>query len=415
MDYINPEISENINKIMFRWVDWDLTVSAERLGKDGKAELWFFVENKNGKKPFEVVDINLLAPNSMKSLARGLANNNSKDIPWEQVLTKIKIATLDFQRRGEPGFLIKPTTEDIQHPGYYIEPIIMKNVPNVLYGDKGVNKTTLCLSLLGIVCAGTSDSISGFKCFDDGIRCGMLDWESSRDMTYYNTSRLFESGTIPYFELPYLKCRRPLIDDIDRIITWKESNSLDLILIDSLGQAAGADRFDSSGKTTALLFFEALNSLNVTSLIIAQNSKSQDGKKSIFGSVYYQYYSRNIFELRDTEISTDHNEKIVALIHDISNYSKKYEPIGLRVSYSDTAISIESYNVTLSNLKAKLGDSEMILDFMKNESRLVSVKEIAEAIQKKDSQIRVVLSGLKKRGLVVNPTPGSWGLAYSGH
>jgi hypothetical protein len=412
LDYIDPAITEGINKVTYKWDDWGLLVSAERLSRDGEAELRFYHENGTGRKTIDIVHMNLLRPNSMKSYAKSLSDK-SESVPWEQVLTKIKVCTLEYQRRGEPGIVIQPTTEDIKHPGYYLEPLIVKGMPNVIFGDSGGAKTTVSLLALGTVFCSPFAGPSGFKS-DIPARVGMLDWESDYDTTMYNASRLVEGGSVPYFELPYLPCRHSLVDDIDRIMSWKEENKIDLLLIDSLGQAAGTSKYDSSGREAALNFFMALRQINVTSLIIAQNAKGEDSKKSIFGSVYYQYYSRNIFELKDTESGTNKDEKIIALVNTKSNYSGKSEPIGLKVSYSPNTIVIESQHVTLSQLKDKISDSETILDFMREEARLVTAKEIAEAIGKNEHQTRVVLSNLKTRNLIVNPQRGLYGLAYKG-
>jgi len=298
---------------------------------------------------------------------------------------------------------------DTGHPGYFIEPIILKGVPSIIYGDKGVNKTNLCLALIGLVCCGNDDNPMGFKA--ERANPGMLDWESNRDLTYYNTSRLVEGGTCPYFELPYLRCGLSLCDDVDRISNFITEHKINLVLIDSLGQAAGSDRFDSSGKAGALRFFEVLRRLNVTPLIIAQNAKNEENKKTIFGSTFFTYYARNIFELKDTKSTNNPDEKLIALIHTESNYSRRYNPIGFRVRYTDSTIIIEAQEITLQQLKDRIEDTEAILEFMRMERKLCSVKSIADCIGKSENRTRVVLTILKKRGKIVNPGTGLWGLA----
>ena len=65
----------------------------------------------------------------------------------------------------------------------------------------------------------------------------------------------------------------------------------------------------------ALRVFAALRYLSRTSLIIAQTSKNDEGKKSMFGSTYFQYYSRNIFELKKSVDVCDKDETKVAFFH----------------------------------------------------------------------------------------------------
>jgi hypothetical protein len=410
IEYQKPEIKKGINRIEYRFDTMNLYISAEKIETDSNAELWFYHENGTGRNLLKIARVNLLADRTMKSLAQSL-KDNSDDIPWPQVLTSVVKNTIEYQRIGEPGEILTPLTEDVKHPGYMIEPMIIHGLPNIIRGDKGVNKTNLSLLAMGIIEGGYESTPSGLSCKKQA-KVGMLDWESSKEMTLYNISRLVEGGSVPLFQLPYLRCRRRLIDEIDRISQWKDENGIEVVLIDSLGQAAGSEKYDSSGKEAALKFFEALNQLNVTSLIIAQNAKSDDNKKSIFGSVYYQYYSRNIFELVNTNSSNDPDELVVALKHTDSNYSKLYDPMGFRIRFTEHSIFIENQIVNLTMLKEKISDSEAILDYMKDAGRMVNVKEIADAIQKKVDQVRVVLSNLKKRGLIVNPESGQWGIAY---
>ena len=326
MKFIEPEVSESINRLTYLWPNLEVKVLADRITDSGTAELWFYHINGKTDSLLHIAKVNLLASSTMTQLAKRM-KEHSEQIPWTEVMTYLSAKTIEYSRRGEPGVVIEPVPGQAVHPGYYVEPLIMKGVPNIMFGDKGVNKTTICLTLIGIVRIGLIDSPLGLFC-DKPASVALLDWESTKPLTDYTMSRLIEGKTIPWFSLPYLRCKQSLADDIDRIANFLHDNKTELVLIDSLGQAAGSEKFDTAGKAVALRFFEALRQLNVTSLIIAQNSKGEDNKKTIYGSTYFTYYARNIFEVKAKQDQLDEDKMHMILLQEESNYSKKHQPIG---------------------------------------------------------------------------------------
>lgn len=279
--FVQPKISESINKLTYLWETLDLKVIADRLTDAGTAELWFYHINDNGLSLLHTAKVNLMSSTTMTALAKRMSQH-AQDVPWIEIMTCLSAQTMEYQRRGEPGVIIEPVPGKAVHPGYYVEPVIMKGVPNIIFGDKGVNKTTIGLTLLGIAALGLDDSPLGLISHHP-VKVALLDWESNQSLTDYTLSRLIEGQILPWFPLPYLRCKQALTDDVDRIANFLHEKGTELVLMDSLGQAAGSDKFDSSGKAVALRFFEVLRQLNLTSLIIAQNAKGDDNRKTIFG------------------------------------------------------------------------------------------------------------------------------------
>ena len=333
---------------------------------------------------------------------------NSAETPWQQCLTYIAKTAMEYQRRGEPGEILQPIPGTVKHPGYYIEPLLLKGLPNLIHGAKGANKTTLGLVALGLCANGVNDSMTGLVANEEA-RVGILDWENDKDTTIYNISCLIEAQTIPYFEPAYLRCSLPLVDDVQKIADWVTENRLDIVLIDSLGQAAGTDSFDSSGKRAALRFFQASRQLKVTTLIIGQESKNEEGKKTIYGSVYFQYYARNIFELKATKDEQDPKVLHLALFHTDANFSGLHEPLGFRTTYAPGSTLVESEEVKLSQFLERASQTNAITELLKGGA--MSAAGIATALNIKESQIRNILSRLKKREIVIALGSGMWGLA----
>ena len=410
-DYSPPEVNPGIGRIDYFWSAMELLVIADRISDAGSAELWFYHRNGKTQSLLHTAKVNLLSTATMTQVAKRM-KEHSADVPWREVLTCISSSTMEIQRRSEPGAILKPFSAERLKPQYYIEPLLMKRVTNIIFGEKGSNKTTLALTILGLLTIGVSepnDSPSGLVA-SAPARSGILDWEGTEDLTNYTLARLVEGQTIPYIELPYLHCRQKLTDDIEHIANFVLDKKLEVVLIDSLGAAAGSDKFDSAGKGAALNFFEALRLLNVTSLVIGQTAKNEEGKKTIYGSTYFTYYSRNIFEVKKIREVKDGNDLHIAVIHTESNYSRKYKPLGFHLNYTDTTILVEAEEVTYSDLKERVKSDDLIIEFLELENKLCSVRSIAEAIEKSDNATRVLLSRLKTKDKVVNPSTGLWGL-----
>ncbi len=407
-EWVEPVVKQAINRLTYQWDSLDLLVEADRITDAGQAELWFYHANGTGNKLLHIAKVNLLSSSTMTGLAKRMGNH-SQDIPWEQALTFITKTSMVYQRRGEPAQVLQPVSAEVLRPVYFIEPIIVKGVPNIIYGDKGVNKTTLALMMMGLIEMGYAESPSGFIP-EHTAKTAMLDWEGTEDLTNYTLARLIEGDTIPYFELNYLRSKAPLPDDIDRIANFLADCHAEVVVIDSLGQAAGSDKFDSAGKGAALKFFECLRQLNITSLIIAQNAKGgeDNSKKTIFGSTYYTYYSRNIFELKGKDDEKGEDRAHLALFHTEANYSKKYPTLGFCVDYTETTIRMSREAVSLSQFLEKASNTKALLEFLKTGAK--SVSAVGTELGLSDNRSRVLLSQSKKRGLVINLGSGVWGL-----
>jgi len=406
-EWIVPEVTESINKLIYSWPSLELKVIVDRITDAGVAELWFYHQNSTSDSLLHTTKTNLLSTSTMGQIAKRMSQH-SEDIPWQQVLTYISSHTMETQRRGEEGILITPDITNITHPGYFVEPLILKGAPSVIYGDKGVNKTTLALALLGIIA--NNDCENPTELFATELaNVGMLDWESNYTLTAYTLARLIKGGTIKSFRLPYLRCRQPLTDDLDHIAKFVDDYHINLLLIDSLGQAAGSDKFDSAGKSAALKFFECLRQLNVTSLIIAQTAKNEnENRKTIYGSTYYTYYSRNIFELRGKESEMNDNQAHLALFHTEANYSKKYPPIGFCVDYTDTTITINREAPSLSQFLERASQTKLLLEFLKGGAQ--TRQAVSNELQISVNQAGVLLNRLAKKKLAINLGSGMWGL-----
>ena len=405
---MKPEVTTSISGYSFNFKEENLVISVQRVRQHTDGRLVGDIKLILGKAKQEepAFSFNFSSATTRKQLVKSL-DEKYPDWKWLEIIDEVTRQVQSLSQGGETGLIIQPTVSGIKHPGYYIEPVIMKGVPNIIYGGKGDNKTTLALTMLGLISNGIDDSETGLIATTSAT-CALLDYENNYTLTDYTLSRLVNGGTLPYFELPYLRCRHPLADDIDRIATFIEKNKVEVGVIDSLGKAAGSDRFDSAGKGAALRFFESLDQFDLTWLIIGQNAKNEEGKKTIYGSTFFTYYSRNIFRIQASREQISEDEKSVALIHEDSNFSKKYQPMGFRLTYTDTTIKIVQEVANMSQFLDKVSITRDLLEYLKSGSK--TVKAIGSELDLSDSRVRTLLSQLKKRNLVINLGSGLWGL-----
>ena len=357
------------------------------------------------------VRFNLLSERRRNDIAGRLKALNNL-LPWEIIIEQVCRVTIQRHREGDRGTDIQPIDDDdLAVPQYILEPLILEGVPNVIYGDKGVAKTTLSLLAAGCIWIPWDDNPFGFKTNGKHHNVALLDYESNPELTLYALQRLRRGTNIPYFEISYRRCTRPIADEIEEIATFIDKKNIDVIIIDSMGSACGGDLMKPE---PALQMFESLRKLGKTSLIIAQNAKGDDNKKTIFGSTYFTYYSRNIFELRKFGEFNEKVEANVALVHHESNYSGKYEPLGFHLTYTRDSIKVEPCHVSVAQLIEKAQMQQKILAALKEAAGSLTFSELKTITGAQSDSLKTVLSRMKNKGLIVSPTKGVYGLQAEG-
>ncbi len=405
-----PDVVSTNSGYLATWPEHNLTVKLSRLDvhKDGHVTAFIKISIKDGDKVFTLLpaaQFNLSAPRTRSEMANSL-NEKNPSIPWREIIDYLCREIQEKAWAGEPGETIEITDEmDLVRPTYLLEPVIMKGVPSVIFGDKGVHKTIL--SLLFSICIYLPWTNNPYDLVINSHKSvvGMLDWESDKALTMYNVQRLLKGEQMTYTQLNYRRCGMPLADDLEQISNFLDDKECDVILIDSLGAAAGGDLMKPE---IALRFFGALRSLKRTSLNIAQTSKSDEGKKTIFGSTYFQYYARNIFELKKSQDILDKDETKVGLFHTEGNYSGKYDPIGFRLNFTPDSIKVTREPVIYGEFLEKINRQQQLLEILKD-GPLTNV-QIADKLQISQVNVRATTKRLADKKKIVKTENGAWGL-----
>lgn len=405
-----PEITTQNNGYTVVWVEHNLTIKVSRLTvhKDGHVTAFIKISLKDKDKTYTLLpaaQFNLSAPRTRSEIANSLTEKNDK-IPWRDVIDYLCREIQEKAWIGDPGETLEITdTTELIKPCYLLEPVIMEGTPSVIFGEKGVHKTILSLLFSICIYLPWTDNPYGLTVNAHKSTVGILDWESDRNLTMFNAQRLLKGADLTYIGLNYRRCKLPLADDIEQIGNFLDDKECNVILIDSLGAACGGDLMKPE---QALRYFEALRLLGRTSLTIAQTSKNDEGKKTIFGSTFFSYYSRNIFELKKSVDTLDKDETKVALFHQEGNYSGRYDPIGFRLNFTSETIKVTREPVNFGEFTERINRQQQLLEILKDGA--LTNAQIADKLQISQANVRMTTKRLSDRKKIVKTEGGAWGL-----
>ena len=411
-----PLITETTGGYCVSWADSqiDAHVRRVRVTSDGgvKGELEIIHHNKRGDVCLlPASQFNFSSETTRRNFAKQLKEKISLSVEWKEIFDFLAVRIQELARAGD-GYVEVLLEDDVPPPERLLGSIIYKGVQNLIFGDKGVAKSTL--AYLFAICVGLpwSDNPFGFEVPALPVATLVLDWETDESIFRYYLSRLKRGMALPQCPIYYRRCTLPLRDDIETIERQMAAVNAKLLIIDSLGAAAGGEHGELKGSEAALLFNAALRKLKTTALIVGQTAKgeSEQGKrKTVYGSTYFTYYARNIFELCRGE--DDYSDTLhLAMFHRESNLGKRLSPMGFCLQFNDStgAIIVEREPVSVSEFSQKLNTQARILEALK--SGAVEIKELAASLEVPQNNCRVAISRLARQGKVVK-VGKAWGLA----
>ncbi len=400
-----PAVTEGVGFINYAWSDLGLRVLAERVTDEGYAELRFYLVKGKDESLLHTTRANLMATTTMSSLAKRL-EKNSEDIPWTDILTYITGKTMEIIRRGEPAVEIWPSEDDSLTPSYLLEPILYLNHPAVIFGDYSSLKSLVALVIGYIVQLPYHDNTLSLTTIKESTLCLYVDYEDDPSSFRKRWSALehgFGKGAMPIL---YRRMTGTLSDSVEQLQRIIHDKNIGLIIIDSLGPAARGNLNDPE---PAIKYHAALRQLGITSLTLAHTSKDQLTKKrTIFGSIFFTNLARSVWECK-AEQETGEDEAIISLKHTKANLSRLHPPLGFKFSFQDKAITLEKSDLRDTSLSGELPISFRIKDLLRGGS--MTVKEIAEDLEKGEETIRVTLKRKEKKGEVQRLSDGKWGLS----
>lgn len=338
------------------------------------------------------------------------------DFTWGDAIETVASIVMDEWGRGEPVIDLSSVESPIDLP-YLIHPYLPLNEATVFYGDNQSAKSMFMMLLALSVRTGTVLPYAKAPCETGNVL--YLDYETVKESQSRRLGRVaagLELATVPQ-GIYYRRCVRPLDEDAPRITADVERFQVKLVVIDSLAWACGSDPNDS---TTAIRIMGIARQLGVTVAIVAHTSKAErqeKGKRSIFGSVFFEHGPRSAWEIR-AQNGVRKGLMQQAIFHRKANDDvlRPY-PIGQTVEFvDDVKRSVRFYREEIGagdELAQGTSLSSRLRSLLLRAKRPVSVEQIIAGLGDEhitDAAIRTTITRMK--GDVINLAPAGQPARY---
>lgn len=393
-----PQVEHGIRSIRFHWPEHKLTIELSQLQEqrngDVIAKFKAITLQQGYKSLIHGAKFNLSSTRARTELERTL-NEHFPEPEWGSLLEFICYhADLKMSER-EPVEEIFETGE-YQPPKYMIYPLLPLDEPTIIFGEGGSGKSFVALLLALIMSLPWEDNMLGLHPKQKATVL-ILDYETTKRTVATRLGQLQRGLDQPAFPIHYRRCTLPLADDIEEIQQIIIDKKITCVIIDSLGAATGGDL---NSAETALRFAQAIRSLNITTLIIAHQSKDQiTKKKSVFGSVFFWNFARFIYELRNVQ-EPGESEISIGLFNRKSNISNLHPPLGLRFSFNEDKLYVSREDVkAVPEFRGQLGGKQQVYELLAGGA--MGVQDISKELDMPDNTVRTYLNRLKNDNRVI--------------
>jgi len=282
---------------------------------------------------------------------------------------------------------------------YIVQGRIPEKYPTLLYGDGGNFKSFV--ALYHCICIA-----AGLPCLGAEVEQGptaYLDYELDSEETLRRAYRLSRGLGLsrPPEDLYYNRGLQPLPVILDSLAEHQRESGFRLLVVDSLGPAAGDD---PESARAVIPLFQALRGLSTAHLLVDHQSKAQTGDKyegkTPFGSVYKFNLSRSVFQARKVADDAANHRSGLLLRHTKHNFGPKEPDQALWVCWDRDAIRFEQASEgDREGFEVVLSTEELVVEALADGSFLTN-EQLAEATDKAIGTIGNTLRGLQRQGRV---------------
>jgi len=259
-------------------------------------------------------------------------------------------------------------------PPWIIEPLIGASI-TTLYASGGTGKSMLAL-WMGLI---ISHPVARQWANVNGIPVGehvphpshvlYLDYETDAATVTPRINKL-KSGlgiTDDEMQLYYKNMSQPLVRQMGVLNRLTRDNNTQLLVVDSLAAASGADVENQQSMTT---FFETtVKTLGhdylgyqLPTLILHHTNRKTDPKQkeNFHGSGYIRNQSRNMWEAKQTPNMLDPTAFDISLIHRKANENKIYPPVSLNMRFSEDEVSFRKQDIWHTDGAFDMPDTQLV-------------------------------------------------------
>jgi hypothetical protein len=311
-----------------------------------------------------------------------------------------------YKEEGRGRKLEAVRFSDMEVPGprrYLLKDIVLAAYVTLLYGDGGVAKSLLALALAVAVAGGSGKWLGReVEC------CSVLyvDFELDAEEQARRVHQLCRGQELdtPPENLLYMSALgHPAGEAFTAALKACIEHSIGLMIVDSLGPALQGD---AEAAKDVIGFFqksvEPFRAEGIAVLIIDHQSRLQQGQsyqsKGAFGSVFKTNLARSVIQVQATE--RGEGTLTVRLRQKKHNFGPLAEPFGVKLSFTEEAVSLEAVELDASELaeEATLNATDRVKLVLENGPAYPW--EIAEHTGLAIKTVKNVLTGLRKQEVV---------------
>ena len=405
----------DIHRYLF--ADQEIEVILDRFAEDRHgggvvAEITINTSKEPGAGLLHRGRVNLISTRSRSELVRTLEKRPDNGrllagIDFGGILEVACYRSLERWRQGDPTVDLRDVRPG-ERPRWLLEPFVEEAGAALLFGDGGVAKSILALT----ICVGASSGVAIIGTPRGEPRPALyLDWEADQHVHAERQRAICAGARLS--EIPAIYYRRQVASLAESAVMLRREVAklgVGLVIIDSMGAARGGD--PESADTTIRLF-NAARSLGVSWLGIDHVPKNAHDKSKPFGSTYSHNLARVTWGVERAQEAGE-DQMVVALTNHKANNGRLAKRQAFRLRFGmaggDTlsTISFEPCDVRdIPALAEKLPVKERILAVLRDGK--MTTHAVADALEKSRDQTRVRLHELARAGHVKR-LGEEWGL-----
>lgn len=324
-----------------------VTFMVERLRRDSKELHGELSVSVNGHFPnartiaggiLSIGDLNFSSVQARGTRAKLLQERSKSSIDWVGFLDEFVQGVIEAERRGKPAIILadEPDVPEDKE-AWDIEGLpVLRDHPMVIFGKGSAGKSYLAMWLAGSLAERY------------GLRVLYSDWEFSIRDHRKRLGRLF--APMPK-TLWYVRCDRPIKDEIERLTRLVHEHRIDYIVCDSIvfALAEAAEGSDQAG-----VYFRALRQLGIGSLNLAHVAKGEVEEETPFGSVFFENGARSVWYIHRATNAPQATVQF-GLFHRKTNIGELLRPKGFEMKFTSERTAVARINLEdVDELAAKM-------------------------------------------------------------
>lgn len=252
---------------------------------------------------------------------------------WHDIVERTARLALEIWRAGEPVVMVG-RMDRVPGPAYLVDPFLVQNEVNMIYGDEATGKSFTAIALALTV----QEDIPVLDLGAAAVRPVLyVDYETTAEEIDQRVKMVARgAGVEPAPEIAYLRGVGVLADRAAEIAAKVATVQPGLVIVDSVGYACGAVEGTSDWSGPFLRMTEVLRGWRTTVLLI-----DHAGEDRPYGTRYKMFACRNVWKTKKVQEAGErilhlgfYNQKQSnAALHRSLGYRLEFDPDGQQIHF----------------------------------------------------------------------------------